>query len=243
MAAEVSADLAETNRRFYDDLWSAARLTPPERFNTWPLLNHLGESAEHVLEAGPGLRPRLPLAATVFLESSRPAVARLRRAGARALLGDVQHLPFPDESFAMVGAFDIIEHVLDDESVFAELARVLAPHGSLVFSVPLHSSAWTGFDEMVGHCRRYDPPALERALAKHGLAIVESAVYGMQPKSRWLLDLGVWMMRTNHARAMLWYNRVFMPVSIWLQKPLRFVRGLVDAPEVDEVIAVCRREG
>src|SRR5436309_9026009 len=187
MAVDVSADLAKTNRRFYDDLWSAAHLTSPERFNTWPLLNRLGGSAGHVLEAGPGLRPRLPLEATVFLESSRPAVAILRRAGARALVGDVQHLPFPDECFTTVGAFDIIEHVLDDESVFGELARVLAPHGSLVFSVPPHSGPWTGFDEMVGHCRRYDPPALERALAKHGLAIAESAVYGMQPKSRWLL--------------------------------------------------------
>jgi SAM-dependent methyltransferase len=243
MAGVVSADLAKTNRRFYDDLWSATHLTSPERFNTWPLLNRLAESAGHFLEAGPGLRPRLPLDATVFLESSRPAVAGLRRAGARALVGDIQHLPFPDRSFTTVGAFDIIEHVLDDDSAFGELARVLTPQGSLVFSVPLHSDAWTGFDEMVGHCRRYDPPALVRALARHGLTIVESAVYGMQPKSRWLLDIGVWMMRTNRARAMLWYNRVFMPVSIWLQKPLRFVRGLVDAPEVDEVIAVCRREG
>jgi SAM-dependent methyltransferase len=243
MAADVSADLAETNRRFYDDLWTAARLTPPERFNTWPRLYQLAESPGRLLEAGPGLRPRLPLAAAVFLESSRPAVARLRRAGARALVGDIQHLPFPNESFTTVGAFDIIEHILDDGSAFAELARVLMPLGSLIFSVPLHSDAWTSFDEMVGHCRRYDPPALEQALVRHGLTIVESAVYGMQPKSRWLLEFGMWVMRKDHARAMRWYNLVFMPISIWLQKPLRFVRGLVDAPEVDEVIAVCRREG
>ena len=235
------SDLTETNRRFYHDLWSGARLLAPERFNTWPLVSAMSAARGPALEVGPGLRPRLPLADTVFLEASVPAVVRLRRSGARALAGDVRHLPFRGASFATVAAFDIVEHIEDDASAFRELVRVLAPDGSLVLSVPLHSSAWTGFDEMVGHYRRYDPEELHKTLADQGLRVIESAVYGMQPTNRWLLDLGVWMMRTHPARAMRWYNRVFMPIGIWLQKPLRFVPGLVDSPEVDEIIAVCRR--
>ena len=59
--------LTETNRRFYDGLWSRAKLVEPQRFNTWPLVAELCANAEHRLEIAPGLCPRLPLSATVFL--------------------------------------------------------------------------------------------------------------------------------------------------------------------------------
>lgn len=231
----------DNNRRFCDGLWHSASLEPPERFNTWPLVQELLVGKASALEVGPGLRPRLPLATAIFLERSAPAAIKLRARGARVVVGDVCYSPFRDASFAVVGAFDIIEHVEDDETVFHELARLLAPEGRLIFSVPLHCAAWTEFDVIVGHCRRYDPVALERALAAEGLRIAESAAYGMQPKSRWLLALGAWAMRKNPARAMRWYNHVFMPLGIWLQKPLRFVPGLVDSVGVDEIVAVCRR--
>jgi hypothetical protein len=42
---------------------------------------------------------------------------------------------------------------------------------------------------------------------------------------------------------MRWYNRCFMPLALRMQKPLRFVPGLVDDARVDEVILVCRRNG
>ena len=232
--------VADVNREFYDGLWSEARLQSPDRFNTWPLVRKLvdGRSA---LEIGPGLRPRLPLATTVFLDSSAPAVRSLRDRGARALVGDVARLPFDDGSFGVVGALDIVEHVADDDAVFDEIERVLSPAGSLLLSVPLHQHAWTEFDAFVGHFRRYDPFDLQRKLAERGLTIVESAVYGMQPKSRWLLDLGVWMLRHRRARALRWYNHVLMPIALWRQRPLALVPGLVDLPGVDEVVAVCRR--
>jgi len=234
-------DGADTNRRFYDTLWREARLQRPERFNTWPLV-HRVVAGRRALEVGPGLRPRLPLATTVFLDRSRPAVDSLRACGARALIGEVTRLPFATAGFDVVAAFDIIEHVADDGRVFAELDRVLAPDGELLLSVPLHQSAWTEFDAFVGHHRRYDPADLERRLAQHGLRVAESAVYGMQPRSRWLLEFGVWMLRHQRARAMRWYN-AYTPFAIWFQKPLQFSAGLVDSPEIDEIIALCRRDG
>jgi len=234
------AEHVDTNRRFYDTLWREARLQRPERFNTWALVQRV-VAGRRALEVGPGLRPRLPLATTVFLDASRPAADSLRARGARALLGDVTRLPFRDASFAVVAAFDIIEHVSDDLRVFAELDRVLAPAGELLLSVPLHQGAWTEFDAFVGHHRRYDPADLERNLARHGLRVIESAVYGMQPKNRRVLEFGVWMLRHQRARAMRWYN-AYTPFAIWFQKPLQFRPGLVDAPEIDEIIALCRRD-
>jgi len=231
----------EVNQRFYDALWTDAHLQSPERFNTWPLIRRL-EATSGALEVGPGLRPRLPLAHTIFIDSSRPAVRRLRAAGAHVAVGDARNLPFGDGLFSVVAAFDIIEHFEDDGRVLDELRRMLAPGATLVFSVPLHASAWGEFDNLVGHCHRYDPHVLENALAERGLTIIESAAYGMKPASSSLTEYGMRVMRRNRRRAMRWYNHVFVPLALWFQRPLRFVSGLVDLPSVDEIIAVCRRD-
>jgi SAM-dependent methyltransferase len=47
---------------------------------------------------------------------------------------DAQKLPFPAEAFGHVFAFDIIEHVVDDRALLADVVRVLAPDGVLWLS-------------------------------------------------------------------------------------------------------------
>jgi SAM-dependent methyltransferase len=233
-------ELERTNRDFYEPLWGESQLIAPERFNTWPLVESLVRADSRCLEVAPGLRPRLPMAGTQFVDISERAVARLREAGACAEIGTILDLPVPDRTFDLVCAMDVIEHVENDVGALRELTRVLAPHGTLLISVPLHQSHWTGFDEFVGHCRRYEPARLTSLLAQFGLRIESSAVYGMQPRSSRLLDLGLWYLVNQRERAMWWYNRVFMPLATRFQKPLQLVEGLVAAENVDEVLVVCR---
>ncbi|HJU08293.1 MAG TPA: class I SAM-dependent methyltransferase [Rhodanobacteraceae bacterium] len=233
--------MTESNRRFYDGLWSGARLVEPQRFNTWPLISELCERAARRLEIAPGLRPRLPLDHTVFLDLSAPALRALRERNANAAQGLIGALPFQSHSFDVVCAFDIVEHVADDDAAFAELSRVAAPGATLLLSVPLHPQAWTAFDDFVGHCRRYAPDALIAKLAQHGFSIGRSAIYGMQPKSSALLDLGVWFLKRHPGMAMAWYNRALMPLGLKMQKRLQWRDGLIDAQGVDEVLLVCRR--
>ena len=239
--ARSDSGMVETNRRFYDNLWSGAKLVAPQRFNTWPLVSQLCERAAHRLEIAPGLRPRLPLGGTVFLDLSAPALRALRASGANAANGVIGTLPFADRSFDLVCAFDIVEHVADDDAAFAELSRVAATGAIVLLSLPLHPRAWNAFDECVGHCRRYEPDALPAKLARHGFVIERSAAYGMQPKSSRLLDLGLWFLQRNRSLAMRWYNRVFMPIGLRMQKPLRWTDGMIDPRGVDEVLLVCRR--
>lgn len=236
-------ELERTNRDFYESLWGHAQLIVPERFNTWPLVESLLRADSRCLEVAPGLRPRLPLAGTRFVDVSERAVARLRKAGASAETGTIVQLPFADGAFDLVCAMDIIEHVEDDVRAMSELTRVLAPCGTLIISVPLHQAHWTAFDEFVGHCRRYEPETLISLLEQFGLHVECSAVYGMQPRSSRLLDLGLWYLVHRRERAMWWYNHVFMPVGARLQKPLRWVEGLIADEHVDEVLVVCRAMG
>jgi SAM-dependent methyltransferase len=239
--ARSDADLIGSNRRFYDSLWADAHLCRPERFNTWPLVSELAAASTRRLEVAPGLRPRLPLADTQFVDLSQSALAELARHGARGAHAMIGALPFLDGAFDFVCAFDILEHVVDDEGALAELSRVASPGAALLLSVPLDPSAWTPFDDFVGHYRRYEPEAIRRLLATHGFTIERSAVYGMQPKSSRLLALGQWFLTHQRERAMWWYNRVFMPMGLRMQKPLALQPGLVNDPGVDEVLLVCRK--
>ena len=234
--------LAELNRQFYDALWTDARLVEPECFNTWPLVRGLVARSQPRLEVAPGLRPRLPIEGTHFVDLSAPALARLRERGAKAVLGLVTSIPFPDGCFALVCALDIVEHVDDEEGALSELSRVAAPDATLLLSVPLHLMRWTAFDDFVGHRRRYDPQRLVAKLAEHGFSVERSAVYGMQPQSSRLLALGMWFLTHRRDKAMWWYNRVMMPMGVWFQKKLALAPGMIDTEKVDEILLVCRKE-
>lgn len=52
---------------------------------------------------------------------------------------DAQALSFADGSLAGIVSTDVYEHVPDIEQALAEAARVVAPGGSLVFTVPFHA--------------------------------------------------------------------------------------------------------
>jgi SAM-dependent methyltransferase len=239
---EVERELLDLNRRFYDLLWSGARLVEPQRFNTWPLVSSVLPGSKRQLEVAPGLRPRLPLEATQFVDISAPALATLRARGASVMLGLVSSLPFTDGAFDLVCTLDIVEHVDDDDAALAEIARVAAPGAVLLLSAPLHPSRWTAFDDFVGHRRRYEPQQLLAKLAHHGLSVERSGVYGMQPRSSRLLDFGMWWLTHHRERAMWWYNRALMPLGVRFQKKLTLAPGMIDATSVDEILLVCRKQ-
>ena len=233
--------LVAANREFYDALWSRAHLERPNRFNTWPLISGLLPDAPARLEIGPGLRPRLPIPGTHFLDISAPAIERLNARGGNAVPGEITALPYRDGEFGLVCAFDVIEHTEDDQQVFRELSRVLQDGAVLVFSVPLHEKCWTGFDDCVGHARRYEPAALLARIEDNGLTLEKSAPFGMAPKNPRLLKFGMDSLVKHRAGAMLLYNWVLMPLGRLLQKRLKFGPGMIDTNGVDEVLLVCRR--
>jgi len=238
--ARTDSELLEANRRFYDEMWTDARLVEPERFNTWPLVSALAAEASLRLEVAPGLRPRLPIAGTHFVDISGPALSPLRQRGGRTVIGPISALPFQDATFDLVCALDIVEHVDDDERALSELARVCMPGATLLLSTPLHPSRWTSFDDFVGHRRRYEPHELLGKLAANELVVERSAIFGMRPRSSRLVDVGMWWLTHERERAMRWYNRL-MPIMLRFGKRLAFAPGAIDMHDVDEVLLVCRR--
>ena len=211
--SNTAAAVIEANRRFYDGLWSDARLIEPERFNTWPLVSELIARSKRRLEIAPGLRPRLPILGTHFVDISWPAVAKLHARGASATLARSVRCRWPTRRLTWF-ALDIVEHVEDDAAAWSELTRVAAPGATVLIATPLHPEKWMAFDDIVGHYRRYEPAELMGKLEEHNLVVEQIAVYGMQLKSSLLLDLGMWWLANRRRQAMRWYNRVWFPLAL-----------------------------
>ena len=95
-------------------------------------------------------------------DRSTDALAFARSRGVeRVVASDAAVLPFASESFDLVLAFDIIEHVDDDHAMLRELSRVLRPGGAVAIHVPAWPSLWSRHDEVLEHKRRYTRRALK----------------------------------------------------------------------------------
>jgi ubiquinone/menaquinone biosynthesis C-methylase UbiE len=86
-------------------------------------------------------------------------------------------LPFADESFDVIGAFDVLEHCEPEKQAMTEFTRVLAPGGRLLLSTPAYQWAWTDHDVWAGHYRRYTRRQLVSVVAAAGLDVLRST-YG-----------------------------------------------------------------
>ncbi|MBN1414683.1 MAG: class I SAM-dependent methyltransferase [Bacteroidales bacterium] len=82
-----------------------------------------------------------------------------RGLGDRIKFGDITDIPFPDASFNVVTALDIVEHVEDDVKAMSEISRVLSAEGIALIIVPAYPWLWSKNDEAYHHQRRYSRKA------------------------------------------------------------------------------------
>ncbi len=68
-------------------------------------------------------------------------------ANVELLQADGRHLPF-DSTFDLAGAFDVLEHIAEDEAVMAGINKVPAPGGILSPPCPQHPFLWGPTDEV-----------------------------------------------------------------------------------------------
>lgn len=93
-----------------------------------------------------------------------------RRNCPRLVRADATQHPFRSQ-FDLVGIFDVLEHVSDDEGLLQQIRGILRPGGVLVITVPARKSLWSYFDEASGHCRRYEFNELRRKLDQAGYQV------------------------------------------------------------------------
>lgn len=109
----------------------------------------------------------------VALEYSPEGAAVAHERGLAVIRADARFLPVATESVNLVVAFDILEHIDEDQVAAEEIRRVLTPGGTALIAVPADMTLWSDHDVAVGHVRRYTRASLEAVMTAAGFVIDE----------------------------------------------------------------------
>jgi 2-polyprenyl-3-methyl-5-hydroxy-6-metoxy-1,4-benzoquinol methylase len=116
-------------------------------------------------------------------------IATAQKKGITAKICDLNNdsIPFPDKSFDLVFAGEIIEHLIDTDGFLKEIRRCLRPEGHLMLTTPNLSSfenrlrivlgyypIWVNYNlGGSGHVRAYTPRVLKKQLINNGFSIIK----------------------------------------------------------------------
>ena len=83
---------------------------------------------------------------------------------------DARDLPFENQ-FDLVGAFDVLEHIQEDELVLEQMRKSISlSGGGILITVPQHPWLWSAADEE-GHVRRYTRRELVHKVERAGFVV------------------------------------------------------------------------
>jgi SAM-dependent methyltransferase len=216
---------------------------------TWSLLNlldaHVARREGNVLDIGCGAGNMIHHLARYGrvqgIEVDARPVAMAQARGYDVRQADATRgIPFPDASFDLVTALDVIEHVDADEAILREAFRVARPGATLAISVPAFQWLWSYNDVLNGHKHRYTPGELRERVERAGFR-VKRLTFGfflVFPMSAPLILLRNRMgqkkeLRSHHL-SQDEYQVEMEPVSPWLNTTLRGV-GRVEAALVKQI--------
>ena len=88
--------------------------------------------------------------------------------------GIAEKLPFEDESFDIVTALDVVEHLDDDVEGLKEMHRVLRKGGKSLIFVPAFMWLWGVQDDISNHRIRYNKTQIVERLEKSGFQVTRA---------------------------------------------------------------------
>jgi SAM-dependent methyltransferase len=89
---------------------------------------------------------------------------------------DVLDLPFQNQ-FEIIGLFDVLEHIDNDNRALTEIRKALKRRGMLLITVPAYQFLWSYFDVGSNHKRRYRRTELIRKLEQAGFTVKKASYF------------------------------------------------------------------
>lgn len=150
------------------------------RLIVWAL-KHYFPNAENFLEIGCGtgfvlseleraLSQLLLYGSDISTIGLKFAAKRLKKA--KLFQMDAHQIPFEDE-FDVMGAFDILEHIKNDQLVLSQMYQAVRKNGGIILTVPQHRFLWSHFDENACHRRRYSASELKFKVEQAGFEVIK----------------------------------------------------------------------
>ena len=102
--------------------------------------------------------------------------ARQRLPRAEFTQMDARYIPYESELDA-IGAFDVLEHIEEDEIVLQQICKALKSGGIVFVTVPQHRWLWSAVDDYACHVRRYDVKELHQKVREAGFEIIRSTSF------------------------------------------------------------------
>ena len=169
--ASYFAQLAEMEA---GNFWFRSR----NRLIIWALARYF-PSARNFLEIGcgtgfvlSGIReayPALTLSGSEVFSAGLDFAAR-RLPDVELFQMDARRIPLREE-FDVIGAFDVLEHIEDDELVLAQMHGACRRGGGIILTVPQHPSLWSRADDYARHVRRYGARELREKVGRAGFRV------------------------------------------------------------------------
>jgi len=142
-------------------------------------LHHYFPNAKSFFEVGcgtgfvlTGIRQNFPgirlVGSEIFAEGLLFAKARLPEVELYQM--DARRISYECE-FDVVGAFDVLEHLPEDESALKQMFKAAQLSGGLLVTVPQHRFLWSASDQHAKHQRRYSRAELRRKVESAGFQI------------------------------------------------------------------------
>lgn len=105
-------------------------------------------------------------ASVVGIDIDKHAVEYCKQRNLNVIHDDILSSNLPSESFDIVVAMDVLEHIEDDKNALRIMCQLLKPGGKLLITVPACPFLWSKFDEIDHHphYRRYTYLSLKTLL-------------------------------------------------------------------------------
>lgn len=151
-------------------LWAIEKYAP--NFQT---MLEIGCGTAYVLSGVAKKFPHATLTGSeIFLAGLGFAAARLP--AVKFMQMDARELPFVNE-FDVIGAFDVVEHIKEDEKVLSQIHAALKPDGVVLLTVPQHQWLWSAADDYACHERRYAAVDLHKKVSAAGFQLLRSTSF------------------------------------------------------------------
>lgn len=112
------------------------------------------------------------------IDPSEEALKYCALKGLSVKKSSAEKIDFPENSFDIVLALDVLEHLDNPELAVEEIRRVLTKNGVFIMTVPAHQWLWSYHDDSLHHKKRYNKQDVINLLDKEFEIVKISWIHG-----------------------------------------------------------------